>query len=93
MNGHSSGRAEIRSRGVGSDGAPAEGSFFLHLYQIHIKYISGHLIKMNRGSGKSSDETLIEMDRTAWSGGGKCLLHAFTRFHTWECFKRKNKTQ
>ncbi|XP_051739999.1 anoctamin-5 isoform X1 [Ctenopharyngodon idella] len=24
---------------------------------------------MNRGSGKSSDETLIEMDRTAWSGG------------------------
>lgn len=39
---------------------------------------------MNRGSGKSSDETLIEMDRTAWSGGGKCLLHAFTRFHTWE---------
>ncbi|XP_048014245.1 anoctamin-5 isoform X3 [Megalobrama amblycephala] len=24
---------------------------------------------MNRGSGKSSDETLIEMNRTAWSGG------------------------
>lgn len=46
---------------------------------------------MNRGSGKSSDETLIEMDRTAWSGGGKCLLHAFTRFHTWECFKTRRK--
>lgn len=29
---------------------------------------------MNRG--KSSDETLIEMNRTAWSGGGKCLKHA-----------------
>ncbi len=35
---------------------------------------------------KSSDETLIEMDRTAWSGGGKCVQHAFTRFHTWVLF-------
>lgn len=42
---------------------------------------------MNRGSGKSSDETLIEMNRTAWSNGGKCPEHAFTRFYTRECFK------
>jgi len=36
---------------------------------------------MNRGPGKSSDETLIEMSRTAWSSGGKCPEHAFTLSH------------
>ncbi len=34
---------------------------------------------MNRG--KSSDETLIEMNRTAWSGGGKCVTRLYTLSH------------